>query len=208
MCRIAMPISSRMVTSAIMQQASTDAAELDAAPAAGIDEGQQDHRIDPPVERGPAVRRHHVVEEEAEHAAQADLDGGIGRQRDHRAGHADDRAQSGDDVGIEPAAAADETAHRREAGAEQQVEDTDQQEGQRHARPVAQREDAGVTPTTAVKGAAAATTKKTICGTPSASLRRASMGISVEMIAQATSRDDRGRARRRAGCGSRRPPCA
>src|SRR5258708_4567779 len=40
---------------------------------------------------------------------------------------------------------------------------------------------AGVTPTTAVKGAAAATTKKTMWGTPSASLRRAPTGMSVDM---------------------------
>src|ERR1700759_3708842 len=37
---------------------------------------------------------------------------------------------------------------------------------------------AGVTPNAAVSGAAAAITKKTICGTPSASLRRASTGMS------------------------------
>src|SRR4051812_39013692 len=40
---------------------------------------------------------------------------------------------------------------------------------------------AGVTPTTAVRGAAAATTKKTMCGTPSASLRRAPIGMSVDI---------------------------
>src|SRR3954469_17648969 len=42
---------------------------------------------------------------------------------------------------------------------------------------------AGVTPTTAVSGAAAATTKKTIWGTPSASLRRAPIGMSVDISA-------------------------
>src|SRR3954468_1436974 len=40
---------------------------------------------------------------------------------------------------------------------------------------------AGVTPTTAVSGAAAATTKNTIWGTPSASLRRAPIGMSVDI---------------------------
>ena len=42
---------------------------------------------------------------------------------------------------------------------------------------------AGVTPTTAVKGAAAAITKNTICGTPSAFLRKAPMGMSVGISA-------------------------
>jgi hypothetical protein len=116
------------------------ATELDAASAAAKDDDRERHGIDPPSDIGSAVQPDEVIEEEAEQAVQRDSDACVGRQRDQRTRHPESRAKARLDIGIEPAGAQHETAHRGEAGGEHQVKTAHEQEGDRHARPVAKLE--------------------------------------------------------------------
>ncbi len=83
-----------------------------------------------------------LVDIEADRPIQGDLDAIIGDDGDHRPADAERPAQTLRDIGVEGSGIGHVGAHRRISEAEQQIEQSRQQEGSRHARAIAEGEGA------------------------------------------------------------------
>jgi hypothetical protein len=108
-------------------------AELDIADSATEDSGGKDGRVDEPVEIQTASGLDDVVREEAEESIDRDIDCVVGDKRYEGARNPRRSGKTVRDVGIEATGVADEPIHRGVADAEDEIPQSNEKKGARHA---------------------------------------------------------------------------